>query len=227
VGGWFDSNRAHFLTLNSVYVLIDPTIKNLIFDLGGVILDLSVDHTLEAFSQLFNLDKAKVKDRYLADTSFSLYEKGELTDAQFRVFVRERFATKASDAEIDTCWNAMLRGIPTMKLELLKELMKSYKVILLSNTNNIHLQYINEMIMPAFGHQSLDPFFHRTYYSHLMRMRKPDAEIFQKVLTDNNLKAEETLFLDDNELNIEGAKAVGIKTVHVTGAEMILEYFHA
>jgi FMN phosphatase YigB (HAD superfamily) len=206
--------------------LIDPSVKNLVFDLGGVILDLSVDHTLESFSQLFKLDKQVVKSLYHSDVRFALYEKGELSDDQFRTFVRERFASSASDEEIDASWNAMLHGIPPDKLEMLTRLMKSYKVLLLSNTNNIHLQYINEVIMPQFGHSSLDPFFHRTYYSHLMRMRKPDAEIFQKVLNDNDLIAAETLFLDDNEMNITGAKSVGIKTVHITNPEMVLTYFH-
>jgi glucose-1-phosphatase len=202
-----------------------PTIKTLIFDLGGVILDLSVDHTLQAFSKLFNLDREEVKSIYHKGSGFELYEKGELTDDQFRDFVRETFGNNTDD-EIDRCWNAMLLGIPIAKLELLKKLMDTYHVILLSNTNNIHLQYINHTIMPAFGTVSLDPYFHRTYYSHLLRMRKPDAEIFLKVLTDNNLNPVETLFLDDNKLNVEGASAVGIKTLHVTTPDLIFDYFH-
>jgi FMN phosphatase YigB (HAD superfamily) len=205
--------------------LTSSTIKTLIFDLGGVILDLSVDHTLQAFSKLFNVDKDEVTAIYHKGGGFELYEKGELTDQQFRAFVRETFGN-VTDNEIDECWNAMLLGIPATKLQLLKKLMNSYQVILLSNTNNIHLQYINQMIMPALGAASLDPFFHRTYYSHLMRMRKPDAEIFLKVLTDNNLNPEETLFLDDNKLNVEGANAVGIKTLHVTKPDLIFDYFH-
>jgi putative hydrolase of the HAD superfamily len=205
--------------------LISPAIKTLIFDLGGVILDLSVDHTLQAFSKLFNVHKDEVTAIYHKGGGFELYEKGELTDQQFRAFVRETFG-HVTDNEIDGCWNAMLLGIPATKLQLLKKLMDSYQVILLSNTNNIHLQYINQMIMPGLGATSLDPFFHRTYYSHLMRMGKPDAAIFLKVLTDNNLNPAETLFLDDNKLNVEGANAVGIKTLHVTTPDLIFDYFH-
>jgi len=206
--------------------LIAPEIKTLIFDLGGVILDLSVDHTLEAFKQLSQLDKERVIAIYHNEETFELYEKGLVSDDEFRSFIRNVYNGNAGDEEIDRCWNAMLRGIPAIKLELLTRLMKSYQVILLSNTNNIHLEYINNRILPDFGVTSLDPYFHHTYYSHLMKMRKPDAEIFEKVLSNHNLNPAETLFLDDNKLNVEGANAVGIKTVHVYKPELILEYFH-
>jgi epoxide hydrolase-like predicted phosphatase len=226
VGGWFDSNRAHFFYLNFLSPLIAPEVKTLIFDLGGVILDLSVDHTLEAFAQLSRFEKEKVIAIYQSEPTFELYEKGLVGDDDFRSFIRKVYNAQATDEEIDRCWNAMLRGIPAVKLQLLTRLMKSYQVILLSNTNNIHLAYINNRILPGFGVTSLDPFFHHTYYSHLMKMRKPDAEIFEKILTNHNLNPAETLFLDDNKLNVEGANTVGIKTVHVYKPEMILEYFH-
>jgi epoxide hydrolase-like predicted phosphatase len=206
--------------------LVAPEIKTLIFDLGGVILDLSVDHTLEALAHLSRLEKEKVIAIYHSEATFELYEKGLVDDGDFRSFIRKVYNANATDEEIDRCWNAMLRGIPAVKLQLLSRLMKSYQVILLSNTNNIHLAFINNSILPDFGVASLDPFFHHTYYSHLMKMRKPDAEIFEKVLSNHNLNPAETLFLDDNKLNIEGANAVGIKTVHVYKPELILEYFH-
>lgn len=206
----------------------DKTIKNLIFDLGGVILDLSVEHTLQAFTSLSKFDRNQVLEIFASTSDFEVYEKGGMSDAEFRQFIRRVYSSEASDIEIDACWNAMLRGIPVRKLELLKKLMTRYQVILLSNTNNIHLSYINQVILPAVsGENSLDPYFHRTYYSHLMQKRKPDAEIFEQVLQENNLVPEQTLFLDDNELNVKGANALGIKTVHVTTPDLILEYFHA
>lgn len=205
-----------------------PSVKNLIFDLGGVILDLSVDHTLQAFSNVSGLDKAVVKNRFIASKGFEEYEKGLLTDAEFRDFVREIYAVKISDQAIDQCWNSMLLGIPFEKLELLNRLKNTHQVYLLSNTNHIHLNYIQTTIMPALGGgKVLDDYFHRAYYSHLMKKRKPDADIFEQVLEENGLKADESLFLDDNEANIEGAKALGIKTLHVPTPDLILTYFHA
>jgi len=202
----------------------DPSIKNLIFDLGGVILDLSVDQTLQAFSALCGLDKQKVTELYYASKGFEIYEMGMMNDEDFRSFVREVYAVSCSDQELDACWLAMLRGIPVNKLELLERLKNSYRVFLLSNTNNIHLEHINKTMVT--GNTSLDPFFHRAYYSHIMKKRKPNADIFQQVLEENALVAEETLFLDDNLANLEGARSLGIKTLHVSHPDIVLEYFH-
>jgi glucose-1-phosphatase len=206
----------------------DPSVKNLIFDLGGVILDLSVDHTLQAFSTVSGLPSSEVTKRFFASAGFEEYEKGQLSDAEFRDFVRTVYAVDVSDQAIDQCWNAMLRGIPQSKLDLLNQLKNKYQVYLLSNTNNIHLRYIQRVLMPSLGTgKVLDDYFHRAYYSHVMKKRKPDAEIFEHVLNENGLHADESLFLDDNEANIAGAKALGIKTVHVHTPDLILTYFHA
>ena len=205
----------------------DPSIKNLIFDLGGVILDLSVEHTLQAFADLAGRDKEEVENLFHTLPEFPLYEKGQLTDGAFRDFVRETLSIRVQDDTLDAAWNAMLRGIPKVKLELLLQLKSRYRVFLLSNTNNIHLQHVNTRMMPSVsGENSLDPYFHRAYYSHLMQKRKPDAEIFDQVVTENNLNPAYTLFLDDNASNIEGAKRLGIQTVHVTSPDLVLTYFH-
>lgn len=205
----------------------DPAIKNLIFDLGGVILDLSIDHSMEAFSKLSGIEKKRIIELY-ASPGFEVYEKGMMTDEAFRDFVREVFSVTSSAQDIDTCWLAMLRGIPAIKLQLLERLKTKYRVFLLSNTNAIHLEYINGVMVPASipGAKSLDDYFHRAYYSHLMKKRKPNADIFEQVLEENGLLPHETLFLDDNADNIKGANAVGIKTLHVVTPDLILAYFH-
>lgn len=205
----------------------ERNIKNLIFDLGGVILDLSVASTLESFARLSGMDRARVETLYASTPGFIQYEKGLINDADFRDSVREAFGVNASDTQLDDAWNAMLLGIPIAKLQLLTRLMDKYRVFLLSNTNNIHLQHINNVMMPGVtGDTSLDPFFHKTYYSHIMQKRKPDAEIFEQVLQENNLEPGETLFLDDHPKNIEGAAAVGIQTLHVVSPDLMLTYFH-
>jgi FMN phosphatase YigB (HAD superfamily) len=204
------------------------SIKNLIFDLGGVILDLSVDHTLSAFAELSRMPKEKVHDLYLSAPGFLEYEKGLIDDKLFRDYVRATYAISASDQAIDDAWNAMLRGIPPLKLELLKKLQGEFQVFLLSNTNAIHIRHINEFMLPGKPRERLlDNYFHKAYYSHTMGKRKPDAEIFEQVMEENHLMPEQTLFLDDYAVNIEGAKSLGIKTVHVTSPNLILDYFHA
>lgn len=202
----------------------DPSTKNLIFDLGGVILDLSIDHTIQAFTELSGMDKQKVQELFHASKGFEIYEMGMMSDEEFRGFVRDTYDVNASDADIDACWLAMLRHIPVRKLELLQRLKNSFNVYLLSNTNAIHLAHINRNMIT--GGDSLDVFFHRAYYSHVMKKRKPNADIFQQVLDENGLVAAETLFLDDNLANLEGARALGIQTLHVSTPDVILEFFH-
>ena len=206
----------------------DPKIKTLVFDLGGVILDLSVDHTLESFASISGIPKPKVQEIFKTDPGFNLYEKGGMTDQEFRDHLKKIYKVSVTDSQIDTSWNAMLRGIPAVKLQLLKDLQEDFQVLLLSNTNEIHLEYMNSIILPGVTKEkSLDNFFHKAYYSHRMLKRKPEVEIFEQVLNENGLQAETTLFLDDNADNIASAASIGIKTVHVTYPDLILEYFDA
>jgi glucose-1-phosphatase len=207
-------------------VLPDRSIKNLIFDLGGVILDLSVDTTLSSFANLSGIEKNTVKKLFVTSPEFEFYEKGGISDEVFREFVKTLYKIDAPDESLDACWNAMLLGFPKKKLELLETLKGKYNVYLLSNTNNIHLEYINNILLPRVNHHtSLDDFFHRAYYSHRMKKRKPDAEIFEQVLVEGNFRPQETLFLDDNQSNVEGAGKLGIKTVHVVNPDMVYDYF--
>jgi HAD superfamily hydrolase (TIGR01509 family) len=205
--------------------VVNPSVKNLIFDLGGVILDLSVEATLNSFAKVSGMEKNESKRLFLSSPGFELYEKGEYGDEEFREFVRNLYKISASDEVLDACWNAMLLRIPKNKLELLETLKSRYNVYLLSNTNNIHLEYINNVLLPVSGNNFLDDFFHRAYYSHRMKKRKPDAEIFDQVLSENNFLPHETLFLDDNQQNVEGASKLGIQTVYVTHPDLILDYF--
>lgn len=204
----------------------DRSIKNLIFDLGGVILDLSVDTTVKSFARLSGIAPDKAQDIFVSSRGFEIYEKGGMTDDEFRQFVRDVYSVNVTDEQIDTCWNAMLLGFPIKKLELLEQLKTKYNVYLLSNTNGIHVQHINNILLPRVNnHIILDDFFHRAYYSHRMKKRKPDAEIFEQVLSEGNFRPEETLFLDDNQANVEGAGKLGIKTVHVVNPDIIYTYF--
>lgn len=205
----------------------DPFVKNLIFDLGGVILDLSIEDTLKTFAALAGVDRSVIDKLYTSAPEFLSYETGHITDEEFRRFINQQCASPGTDEAIDQCWNAMLLGLPKRKLDLILTLKNKYNVYLLSNTNSIHLKYINEVMLPAVpgALPKLDDYFHRAYYSHIMKKRKPHAEIFEEVLDDNGLKPDETLFLDDNHDNIVGASKVGIKTAFVNTPNYILTYF--
>jgi glucose-1-phosphatase len=206
-------------------ILVTHKIKNLIFDLGGVIIDLDVSRTHQKFAQLARSTAKDLKEKTSAEPFFNEYEKGLLSDDQFRASLRSFLNCLATDSEIDEAWNAMLITIAAEKYALLQTLKNNYRVILLSNTNNIHLKDVNRIVNEDTGRPSLDYFFHKTYYSHLIKMRKPEPEIFKHVLMENNLIESETLFLDDNLENIQSAGALGIQTAHVTSSSMVLSLF--
>ena len=201
-------------------------IKNIIFDLGGVLLNLSQEATIKQFSKLGRRPEEEVRNKLMPSTEFYDYEKGLISDEQFRDSVRNYLGVNASDSDIDQCWNAMLLGIPVERLRLLEDLKNNYRTFLLSNTSEIHLVCFSEMVQASTGKSSLDHFFEKAYYSHRMKMRKPDREIYETVLNENKLMPEQTLFLDDNLPNLEGAERCGIKTFHVQYPDLIFTLFN-
>jgi len=198
--------------------------KNIIFDLGGVIINLSEGNTLDAFDKLQGNDYAD-HQLILNSPTFKLFEKGLIGEDQFRAELRTIFHLNASDQQIDDAMNAMLLDIPQDRLALLQKIGTAHQLFLLSNTNSIHMKCFNQILFKTSGRQSMDYYFERAYYSHLVHMRKPDPEIFELVLNENHLNPSETLFLDDNPANLAGATAVGIKTFHIENPSQLFELF--
>jgi putative hydrolase of the HAD superfamily len=196
-------------------------VRNLIFDLGGVILDLSFQRTFTAFARLANLDAEAVAEICHHRPEFNAFEKGDLSEAEFRDALRQLFSTTAADAELDACWNAMLVDIPSERIQLLEKLRSRYRLFLLSNTNSIHARHFNQIVNRNSRHDGLEPLFDKAYYSHASNMRKPDLEIYEYVLNESNLAAHETFFFDDNMANLDSAKQLGISTIHVHHPDLI------
>lgn len=200
-------------------------IKNIIFDLGGVIINLSVEKTHQAFSILSGKPLNEIKSIVSSNSFFHHYEKGLMEDADFRDHLRKVLNLNLDDAELDNAWNAMLLDIPIERIQLLEQLKSRFQIFLLSNTNNIHLQCFNSQVKQLTGFASIDQYFHRAYYSHLVKMSKPDIEIYEHVLHSSNLIPHETLFLDDNKDNLAGANKAGIRTFHVEQPDQIFSLF--
>lgn len=154
---------------------------------------------------------------------FDDFDKGRISSAEFRDGIRN-LANKPSltDSEVDAAWNALLVGVPPGKHELLERLNEKYRTFLLSNNNEIHYAYCMEHIKQTYGVKDNSQFFEKTYYSHLMGMRKPDSEIFEKVLTENELVPYETLFIDDSPQHLATAQNMGIQ-VELCTSERPLE----
>lgn len=200
-------------------------IKNIIFDLGGVIINLAYHKSVEALRLLSKEQQAIEFNQQAQAELFDLYETGRITSEAFRKGLRETYALTGDDTALDEAWNAMLLDIPGERLELLQELGKTYRLFLLSNTNAIHMDRFNKTVQEVSGEPSLESLFEKTYYSHLVGMRKPDAAVFEYILKENNLVAAETLFIDDSLQHIVGARTVGLQTLHLEPPLTINEFF--
>lgn len=205
--------------------MVPSAVKNIIFDLGGVIINLSVEKTHQAFAALSGLSVNEIKSMVHHGAFFHDYERGLISDAEFRTHLRESLRLTVSDVQLDAAWNAMLLDIPIERINLLVRLKEKFSLYLLSNTNNIHLQCFNDIVKNLTGQPVIDYYFHRAYYSHLLKISKPDVAIYNHVLLQNGLRAEETIFLDDNKDNLTGANKAGIKTFHVEHPDQIFSLF--
>ena len=192
---------------------MDKKIKNIVFDLGGVLVDLDFKAAINGLQQA---GFANVKEQLMTfnqEGIFQKFELGEISTEEFRTAIRENSTVTLTDEEIDALWNAMLLEIPREKLELILDLRGKYMVYLLSNTNSIHWDYVCKNAFNYRGFRVND-YFEETFLSYEMHLAKPDKAIFEKVLHDANLLPEETLFIDDSEANCKAAEEVGIHAHH-------------
>lgn len=199
-------------------------IDTIIFDFGGVILDIDYPATSKAFRHLFG-DGVEYSQLNQGDL-FDRFERGEITPAEFRADLRQAAeVSDISDEMIDQAWNAMLGGIPLARIRLLRELGKCKRLFLLSNTNAIHKQAFDQTLLEVLGEGVFEGLFEAAYYSHLIGRRKPEAEAFNLLIERHDLQPERTLFIDDSPQNIQGAEAVSLKCHHLT-EELCVWYEH-
>lgn len=191
---------------------MDEPIENIIFDLGGVILNIDYQLTEKAFKSLGLQDFSKMYTQAAQTGLFDNYEKGNCSTPYFINALLDFLPPNTSANKVVAAWNAMILDFPIQNLKLLQKLKNKYRIFLLSNTNDIHLQAVNRALKKVSNENNLSGFFEKTYYSFEMGMRKPDAEIFNKVCYENSLDYQTTLFIDDTERHILGAKEVGLKT---------------
>jgi putative hydrolase of the HAD superfamily len=199
-------------------------IKNIIFDLGGVIINLDNQRTTDAFVALGLKNIREYFGHGHAASFFKDYEVGKLTDREFIDAIREAGGLSASDAAIVDGWNALLLDFPPERIELLKKLKNNYRIFLFSNTNALHLAALQAIYTRTFGTGSLDDLFENTYYSHLLGMRKPDRASYEYILKENGLNGPETLFVDDAIINVEGAEQAGLKGLFLRPGISLLDF---
>ncbi|OOG17727.1 haloacid dehalogenase [Sphingobacterium sp. CZ-UAM] len=204
-------------------------IKNIVLDYGNVIFMIDFIKLKGAFTQLGIANVDEVFGHHGQSALFDDFDKGKIDARQFRDGIREITKNHAlTDTQIDTAWNSLLIGVPEGYHELLLSLRDKYRTFLLSNNNAIHYAYCMKAIQEKYAVADNSGFFEKTYYSHLVGMRKPDAEIFELLMAEQQLKPEETLFVDDSPQHLATAKQLGWHTALCTKEkplQLILEEF--
>ena len=187
-------------------------IKNIIFDLGGVLLDLDYNKTTEAFIALGYRQFGNLFSQYKVSPVFEAFETGRISEGDFLEHLSSMSPSPVSHQQIIIAWNAMMLDYRTATLPILEELSGKYNLYLLSNTNSIHYRFFREIFTRDTGKATIDVYFRKAWYSHKIGLRKPYKETFEFALKEGKMEAGETLFIDDSINNIEGAARLGIKT---------------
>ncbi len=185
--------------------------RNLIFDFGGVIIDIDFQRTINSFIALGATQFNEVYSKATQSGLFDKLDKGEVSEDDFVNGLRPWLPANTSRQQIIAAWNDIIIGIPERRIRLLESLKPNYRLFLLSNTNITHYnQYIPEL-KSNYGYDNLNGLFEEVFLSFKLGMRKPDRNIFDYVFSSMNIKKEETLFIDDSKHIIEAAQSYGIQ----------------
>lgn len=202
-------------------------IDNIIFDLGGVILNIDPFQTVSEMKKLGigNFDAVYAHLRHTR--TLDKLEKGLITQRDFIDDIVRQSDQRLTDEQVLKAWNALLLDFPGERIRLLQSLKEShrYRTYLLSNTNAIHYQVYTRMLEEQFSIRGLESLFERAYFSHELHMRKPDREIFEYVIHDSGVDPQRTLFIDDAEANVQAARQVGLHAYHLNGQATINDLF--
>ncbi len=199
--------------------------KIIIFDLGNVIIDLRWDKWISAFSQYKNLGDKELLGSITRDPSFIDFEIGKISEVQMCGALNELLESNMTQGEFTEKWNSLLGDIPFRKLELITQLRNEFKVLILSNTNHTHEIAFNQLVGDLTGGKKLDHLVDKAYYSHVMGLRKPNRDIYETVLSDQDANPNEVVFFDDNVDNITSANQLGINGVLVKSPDKLWDYF--
>ena len=198
-------------------------IRNLIFDLGGVLLNLDFGKTFQAFEELGIPDFRQYFQQSHSNPLFADLETGKILPETFYEAFRNATGQPVTNKQIADAWNAMLLDFRIASMDYLATLKNDYRLFLLSNTNQIHLEAFREIHFQQFAHHDFDSHFEKAWYSHELGLRKPHVECYESVINSHGLHPGETLFIDDTLINIEGALKAGLQTLHLEKGSTIEE----
>lgn len=200
-------------------------IKNIIFDFGGVILNIDYNLAMQSFLRLGIENDFSFYSQSKQVSLFDELEKGIITPDEFRHRIKSLSSKTLTDEQIDSAWNSMILELPPERIILLEKANKNYRTFMLSNSNSIHYDVYVKNLRDKYGYKSFAGLLEKVYFSHQVKMKKPDREIFELVINENKLNPEETLFIDDTFRHIEAATQYGLKTHYLTSKETITDLF--
>ena len=187
-------------------------IKNIVFDLGGVILTLNRSEAVRRFQSAGLANAEELLDPYHQKGVFLKLEEGKISLSEFYDAVRNEAGVHIADETIDNGWMGFIADLPEYKLQMLEDLRnKGYNLYLLSNTNPVIMRWA---MSPEFSPNGkpIQDYFDRLYLSYRMKSVKPNIKIFQDMISDSGMIPSETLFIDDGKANIDMGKQLGFKT---------------
>jgi glucose-1-phosphatase len=206
--------------------------KNIIFDLGNVLIDLDIDRTWQSMHHYFGDDlNDRLKTIYPQGDLWIDYEVGKMDEQTFFDTLRQVSDTPLSIRQLKEAWNAMLLTINPLRFDMLARLQQNYQLYILSNTNQTHVDFVDGYLRTTYGFSIQEfeqRYFTKVYYSHIINLRKPNVNIYEYVIQDAGINPAETLFIDDIAANTEGGRKAGLRTLtHKVGDEIaeILEGF--
>lgn len=202
----------------------DNSIQALIFDFGNVIINIDFDKMFHHFRKLMGKDYNLVMQRWQED-NFQRKVEVDTFSAEKMTGLINSYGTKLTVQEVEHAWNSLLLDIPVKRIELLESLSKQFPLYLLSNTNYVHINKIFRDLETEYNSNILKPFFEMMFLSYEIGFIKPEIEIYQYVLEHIPYNAENCLFFDDMQKNLDGAEKLGFQTQLVTKDYGILEFF--
>jgi putative hydrolase of the HAD superfamily len=194
------------------------TIKNIVFDLGGVIIDLDINCAIQRFEKLGINNIREILDPYEQRGVFLAHERGEIGLPDFCNALSQYAGKRLSEEEVRYAWLGFIVDVPQYKLDYILELRKQYKVYLLSNTNPSVFEWAQTAAFSPAGRPIAD-YFDKMYISYQIGITKPDPRIFEYALNDGGMTPIETLFIDDGERNTATARSLGILTYQPQNGE--------
>ena len=198
-------------------------IKNVIFDFGGVLFEIDYHLPVKAFQQLGFEDFDQLYTQAMQRTEFDLLETGKISNEAFLEFLGG-YVKSATKEQILHAWNCILLKPLCDEIRYAGRVRQAgYRTFLLSNTNAIHVEVFEPMIRDAMPWHEFHCGFEKIYYSNVIGIKKPHPETFLQVCEWNDLKPEETLFIDDSLQHVVGARKAGLRAFHLQSGEKVSE----